>query len=61
MRDFITVWEITVNGRRYTFGTKMSDPRKAIDLFQIEYARLRKGVAYNVDNLKRVTGIDILE
>lgn len=57
---YLSVWNISVNGRTEQFATKTSDIHDVLLLYKRHFKTKYPDKAFNFEKIERVTGIDVL-
>jgi ABC-type phosphate transport system substrate-binding protein len=57
---YLSLWIINVNGRNEEFATNSSNLEQALTLFKHYFMKKHPDKGFNVESVKRVTGIEFL-
>lgn len=58
---YLSVWNVTVNGRKEQFATKEYDVFEVLNIYKKRFKGKYPDKAFNFEKLERVTGIELIK
>jgi hypothetical protein len=57
---YLSVWNVSVNGRKEQFATNTPNIESVLSLYKVHFKRKNPDKAFNFESIERVTGIEYL-